>query len=170
MGLASESDNPQARKTDELSSSCLCGSPVFLSLNSQEFSLLAIFEPLNPREFSYEQPRRNEMPSSQAICIYTTTETAEQAGAIAHALVEKRLAACVQVQGPIRSTYWWQGKIDASDEWLCVAKSTEEKYAEAEAAIRSLHSYDEPEVIAVPIVAGSASYLDWLRKQTSTGE
>ena len=86
----------------------------------------------------------------------------EEAELIATALVERRLAGCVQIVGPVRSVYRWQGSIEQGDEWLCLAKSTRAAYEEVEATIRELHSYECPEVIATPIVAGSAAYLAWL--------
>lgn len=110
------------------------------------------------------------MTPGDTLSVTTTTETAEQANSLARAMVERRLAACVQVQGPVRSTYWWQGQIQQSQEWLCVAKTTSEKYSDIEQAIRSLHPYEEPEIIAVPIVAGSPSYLAWLRSELSNDE
>jgi periplasmic divalent cation tolerance protein len=88
----------------------------------------------------------------------------EEAERIAAALVERRLAACVQVLGPIASRYRWQGKVEQAREWLCLAKTEASRYPELEAAIRELHSYDEPEIVATPIVAGSAGYLDWVAK------
>ena len=100
------------------------------------------------------------------IQITTTVGAREEAEQIANALVERRLAACVQVIGPIKSVYRWQGNVEHADEWLCVIKTTENKFEAAAAAIRQLHPYDCPEVIAVPIVAGSDAYLAWLREQT----
>ena len=94
--------------------------------------------------------------------IQTTTGSEEEAERISAALVERRLAACVQVIGPISSTYRWQGKVESSREWLCLAKAEASGYAALEAAIRELHSYDEPEIVATPIVAGSQGYLAWL--------
>jgi periplasmic divalent cation tolerance protein len=94
--------------------------------------------------------------------VTTTTASEEEAERIGAALVERRLAACVQVVGPIASHYRWQGAVERSTEWMCVAKTSAERYPELEAAIRELHSYDEPEIIASPIVAGNASYLEWL--------
>ncbi|NLF67812.1 MAG: divalent-cation tolerance protein CutA [Candidatus Anammoximicrobium sp.] len=101
----------------------------------------------------------------ETIQVSTTTETKADAERIAAALVAQRLAACVQVAGPISSCYRWQGKIETAEEWLCTAKTTRETYDQVEQAIRGLHPYDEPEIIAVPIVAGSPSYLAWLREQ-----
>lgn len=102
---------------------------------------------------------------SEAIQISTTTATRADAERIAAALVERRLAACVQVGGPITSCYRWQGTIETTQEWLCTAKTTRPAYERVEQAIRQLHPYDEPEIIAVPIVAGSAGYLTWLEQQ-----
>jgi periplasmic divalent cation tolerance protein len=68
----------------------------------------------------------------------------------------------VQVAGPIASRYRWQGEIETAREWQCVAKTETGRYEEVEAAIRELHPYDEPEIVATPIVAGSAGYLAWV--------
>jgi periplasmic divalent cation tolerance protein len=102
---------------------------------------------------------------SEAIQISTTTATREDAERLAAALVEQRLAACVQVGGPIASCYRWQGAIETAQEWRCTIKTTRAVYEQVERAIRQLHPYDEPEIIAVPIVAGSAGYLRWLEQQ-----
>jgi periplasmic divalent cation tolerance protein len=97
------------------------------------------------------------------LSVTTTTERQEEAQALAHALVEQRLAACVQVIGPIESTYWWQGEVQHATEWLCVAKTTQDRFEDLRQAIGRLHKYDEPEIIATPVTAGSESYLKWLR-------
>ena len=94
--------------------------------------------------------------------IVTTTNTREEAERIASGLVHQRLAACVQVSGPITSFYRWKGTIERSEEWRCVAKSRAEQFDEVSAAIQELHSYDVPEVVAMPMSAVSQSYLDWL--------
>jgi periplasmic divalent cation tolerance protein len=101
----------------------------------------------------------------EAIQVQTTTATRADAERIAAALVERRLAACVQISGPIRSCYRWQDAIETAEEWLCAAKTTRAAYARVEQAICELHPYDEPEIIAVPIVAGSPGYLTWLAEQ-----
>jgi periplasmic divalent cation tolerance protein len=108
-----------------------------------------------------------ESSMSQALQVATTTANKSDAERIARALVERRLAACVQVSGPITSTYRWQDAIETATEWLCTIKTTEANYDRVEATIRQLHTYDEPEIIALPIVAGSATYLDWLRDQVN---
>ncbi|HOP85318.1 MAG TPA: divalent-cation tolerance protein CutA [Syntrophorhabdaceae bacterium] len=97
--------------------------------------------------------------------IYTTTDRIDIAEAISNRLVEERLAACVQVLGPITSTYWWQGKIETSQEWLCIIKSKKGLYKQVEDTIKSIHHYDVPEIIAVPIAMGSQDYLNWLKKE-----
>jgi periplasmic divalent cation tolerance protein len=94
--------------------------------------------------------------------VLTTAGSEEEAAQIAAALVEKRLAACVQVVGPIVSRYRWQGEVEEEREWQCLAKTTRAAYPAIEAAIRELHSYDEPEIVAAEIVAGSPGYLAWI--------
>jgi periplasmic divalent cation tolerance protein len=96
------------------------------------------------------------------IQVITTTTSKAEAEAIARALVGQRLAACVQVLGPIASTYWWQGKIETSQEWQCWIKSRRDLYEQIERAIRQVHSYEVPEILAIPVVAGSDSFLAWL--------
>ncbi len=99
---------------------------------------------------------------SEYVQVMTTAGSEEEAGRIASLLVERRLAACVHVVGPVVSRYRWQGKVEEEREWQCLAKTTRAAYEAVEAAIRELHSYDEPEIVATPIVAGSAGYLAWL--------
>ena len=99
---------------------------------------------------------------SEYIQVATTVATEKQAGAIAALLVEQRLAACVQVVGPMTSHYRWQGKIETAGEYLCLAKSRAALYPEIEAAIKTIHPYEVAEIIAMPIIAGSKEYLAWL--------
>jgi periplasmic divalent cation tolerance protein len=101
------------------------------------------------------------------IQVTTTASTKEEAAKIAKALLEGRLAACVQILGPIESRYWWNGKIEQSTEWLCLIKTNRGKYPAVEAAIRANHSYEVPEIVACPIELGSEPYLDWLRSETA---
>ena len=96
------------------------------------------------------------------IQITTTTETKEEAEKIAQYLVVEKLAACVQIAGPITSIYRWKGKVENTQEWLCLIKTREELYDKVETAIKKLHSYETPEIIAVPIIKGSKEYLNWL--------
>ncbi len=94
--------------------------------------------------------------------VSTTVASEEEAERIGAVLIERRLAACVQVLGPMVSRYWWQGEVEQAREWLCLAKTESSRYPELEATIGELHSYDEPELVATPIVAGSAGYLGWI--------
>ena len=96
------------------------------------------------------------------IQVTTTTETKEQAQAIARHLVEEKLAACVQITGAIESIYRWKGKVEITQEWLCLIKTREDLFLKIESAIKKMHSYDMPEIIAIPIVKGSKEYLAWL--------
>ena len=98
--------------------------------------------------------------------VVTTTERREDADAIARTLVERRLAACAQVLGPITSTYRWKGKIETRQEWQCSAKSRGELFPEIERAIRQIHPYDVPEILVVPVSAGGAGYLAWVDEET----
>ena len=98
------------------------------------------------------------------IQVTTTTETKEQAQTIAQHLVEAKLAACVQILGPITSIYRWKGKVENAQEWLCLIKTRDNLYAKVEAAIKSVHSYETPEIISVRIIEGSKEYLSWIDK------
>ena len=106
---------------------------------------------------------------SDFIQVVTTTAHREDATAIARSLVESRLAACVQVLGPITSTYRWQGEIETAKEWQCWAKTTLELYEKVEGAIRRIHPYEVPEILAMPIVTAAESYLAWIEEQVRVG-
>jgi periplasmic divalent cation tolerance protein len=94
--------------------------------------------------------------------VLTTAGNKSEAESIAHTLVERGLAACVNVVGPIVSIYRWEGKIENAEEWLLLAKTTASAYPLVQDAIRELHSYDLPECIAVEIDSGSPDYLSWI--------
>lgn len=96
------------------------------------------------------------------IQVMTTAETKELAQSIARHLVEEKLAACVQITGAAFSTYRWAGKIETAREYLCLIKTREDLFTRVESAIKKLHSYETPEIIAVPIINGSKEYLKWL--------
>jgi periplasmic divalent cation tolerance protein len=98
--------------------------------------------------------------------VKTTTDSKDEARMLAEAIVTERLAACVQVLGPIQSTYWWNGSIEKTAEWLIIMKATSETFEALERFIREKHSYDIPEIIATPIAAGSPEYLEWIQKET----
>jgi periplasmic divalent cation tolerance protein len=101
-----------------------------------------------------------------ALEIQVTCGGAAEAARIAALLVEQRLAACVQ-QLPIHSTYRWQGEIEHEDEILLLVKTTPDRYVDVERVVLDAHSYDVPAITAVPIVAGSQEYLDWVVAETS---
>jgi periplasmic divalent cation tolerance protein len=100
------------------------------------------------------------------IQVSTAIDSEEGAQKIAETLVSARLAACVHVVGPIKSTYWWQGQIERAQEWVCIAKTRQALYQEVEQAIRAIHPYEEPEIIATPILMGSKGYLAWIAGET----
>jgi len=103
--------------------------------------------------------------SNNYIQVFTTVEKREDARKIAGQAVEKRLAACVQVLGPITSTFWWDNKIDEAEEWLLIMKTRNDLYDDLERLIRGLHPYEVPEILASPIVSGYQGYLDWLDRE-----
>lgn len=100
------------------------------------------------------------------IVILVTTGSEAEAEQIARALVEERLAACVNVLNPIRSIYRWEGKIADEREWLLLIKTRTASLPVVQARVKALHSYQVPEVIALPILAGSEEYLRWLEQET----
>jgi periplasmic divalent cation tolerance protein len=104
----------------------------------------------------------SEAIMTDAIVVMTTTASRDEATKIATTLVERQLAACVQIIGPISSVYRWQENVEQSEEWLCIVKTQRSIYSTLESAIRALHSYDVPEIIALPVIEGSESYLNWL--------
>ena len=99
------------------------------------------------------------------IQVVTTTDKREDAEKIAKALVEQRLVGCVQIIGPIESTYWWKGNMETAQEWLCLMKTNKNLYDELDTAIKAIHPYETPEIVAMPIVAGSHDYLQWLSSE-----
>ncbi len=101
------------------------------------------------------------------IQVLTTAETRDDAENIGRALVDGRLAACVQIVGPVTSIYRWQGKINTAQEWQCWAKTRRELYGRIEETIRRLHPYQLPEILAVAVTAGSVDYLAWLAEETN---
>ena len=104
---------------------------------------------------------------TEYIEVHTTIDSQEGAQKIANAIVSRHLAACVQVSGPITSTYWWQEKMEQAEEWVCTAKTRDELYSQLEQVIREVHPYDVPEILAVNVVAGNTDYLTWVSQETS---
>ncbi|MCX6597880.1 MAG: divalent-cation tolerance protein CutA [Acidobacteria bacterium] len=100
------------------------------------------------------------------IVVYCTCPTAEDAQRLASALVEQRLAACVNIVSGVLSVYRWQGAVENSPELMLIIKTRREHFPALRAALERLHPYELPEIIALPVVDGSPGYLDWLDKET----
>jgi periplasmic divalent cation tolerance protein len=98
--------------------------------------------------------------------VQTTTDNRVEAMELARAAVEARLAACGQVVGPVASTYWWGDEIERAEEWLVVFKLPADCYEALAEFLAERHSYDEPEIVATPFVAGSPSFLAWVTDET----
>jgi periplasmic divalent cation tolerance protein len=96
------------------------------------------------------------------IQVLTTTESKEAAQKRADAVLSGRVAACAQIVGPIAGSYWWKGKIEHAEEWLCIMKSRSDLYGELETVVRANHGYDVPEVMAIPVQTGLNAYLQWM--------
>jgi periplasmic divalent cation tolerance protein len=103
---------------------------------------------------------------SPFIIVLVTCGSEEEGGRIGHALVEERMAACVNLISPVRSIYRWEDKIWDEREWLLVIKTQRSRFKDVEAKVKSLHSYSVPEIISLPIVEGSSPYLQWLEDMT----
>ena len=97
--------------------------------------------------------------------VLTTTESKDDATALARAVLTERAAACVQVVGPVESHFWWRGELVTAEEWLCVMKTTAARLDPLLQLVREKHGYDVPEVTATPITRGSPSYLDWISEE-----
>jgi len=102
------------------------------------------------------------MSDSGAIVVLLTVANGEEAARLADMLVGSRLAACVQIMPAMESVYRWQGKIERQSEILLIIKTLKSKFADLEREVRALHSYETPEIIALPIIAGSTPYFAWL--------
>lgn len=106
------------------------------------------------------------MPQTEILLVQITCPAAD-APALAEALVRQRLAACVNVLPGVRSTYRWQGQVEQAEETLLVAKTTQARYAALETAVRRLHPYELPEIVAVHVTGGLPAYLQWVEDSTT---
>ena len=105
----------------------------------------------------------------RTLLVFTNLPDRAAAERLADALVEKRVAACVNILAPCRSVYRWQSELQRDEEHPVLIKTTEERYAALEAAIRAAHPYELPEIIAVPVERGLPAYLDWVSAETAAG-
>jgi periplasmic divalent cation tolerance protein len=96
------------------------------------------------------------------VIVYITASNAQEANDIAEALLKERLAACANVVESVKSIYWWKGNLERDDESLIILKTTEGKFDVLAERVKELHSYENPEIVAVPILKGSSDYLDWI--------
>ena len=103
-----------------------------------------------------------------AIAVFMTAGDHDEATRIAEMLVEKQLAACVQILPVMESVYRWQGKVERQNELLLIAKTTAPNFTALESAVRALHSYETPEIVAVPLTDGSPAYLKWLQENVAS--
>ena len=108
------------------------------------------------------------MPDSfQAIVVFITAPTRDEARAIADKLVETQLAACVQILPEMESVFRWQGKVERQPEHLLLAKTAADRFAELEREVRAMHSYETPEIVSFPLTESSPDYLRWLQESVN---
>jgi periplasmic divalent cation tolerance protein len=107
------------------------------------------------------------MATGDWLTVLTTTDAAEKAEALARGAVRDRVAACAQISGPVTSVYRWKGAVETATEWQVLFKTTGARYDALESYLREAHDYDTPEIIATPVVRGSADYLRWVEEETA---
>ncbi len=101
--------------------------------------------------------------NGEPVVVLMTASSREEAGRIAEMLIRERLAGCVQILPEIQSVYRWQGKVERESEVLLIAKTTSARFDELDRAVREIHSYETPEIVALPLTAVSGPYLEWLQ-------
>ncbi|MGW1027023.1 divalent-cation tolerance protein CutA [Streptomyces sp. NPDC002577] len=106
------------------------------------------------------------MTTAEWLTVLTTTDDEGKARRLAHGAVEARVAACAQIPGPVTSVYRWEGTVETADEWQVLFKTTADRYEALETWLTEAHDYDVPEIIATPVVRGSAAYLAWVTRET----
>jgi periplasmic divalent cation tolerance protein len=106
----------------------------------------------------------------EAIAVVTTTAEKADADKLAQAVLERRLAACVQTSGPIESRYWWNNRIETAQDWLVTIKTRRDLFKPLEKLLLELHPYDQPEIVATSLVEASPGYLKWLAEQVKEGK
>ena len=105
------------------------------------------------------------MKESSYIVLFITTANAEEARHISGALLEQKKAACINIVPKVSSSFLWQGRIDSTQESLLIIKTKASQLDELVRLVKDIHSYDIPEIIAVPIVGGNQQYLEWIDKE-----
>jgi len=109
------------------------------------------------------------MENRENVVIFITTGTDEEAHKVAEALLKNRDAACVNIVPRINSLFWWQDRLDSAQESLLIVKSKASLLSEIVRLVKEVHSYDVPEVIALPIIGGNPDYLEWISKEVKQG-
>lgn len=107
------------------------------------------------------------VPTGDVYSVQVTAPSAEEAGRLGRLAVERRLAACAQVAGPITSTYWWEGTVTCATEWVCTLKTMASRLQELTDLLRGAHTYEVPEIIATRVAAGDPDYLAWVEAETT---
>ena len=102
------------------------------------------------------------------LIIVTTSDNRDELDAIGTAVVKSRAAACAQVNGPITSHYIWEGKKETSTEWQLKIKTLESRYNDVEKIIKEMHSYEVPQIVAIPVTKGSSEFMEWIKNSVST--
>lgn len=105
------------------------------------------------------------MENDQKVVIFITTGTHEEANQLAEVLLKQRKAACINIVPGVSSRFWWEGQLHSDQESLLIAKAKASLLDEIVALVKEVHSYDVPEVIALPIIGGSSDYLEWIGKE-----
>lgn len=104
---------------------------------------------------------------SRHVEVHVTADSREEAERIVNAAVASRVAAGAQISGPIASTYWWKGEIQRNDEYLILMKTTTDRLDDLILVVKEAHSYETPEIVAIPIEGGLADYLNWITEETA---
>ena len=106
------------------------------------------------------------MEQSEPLEVKLTAPSATEARRLGDLALERRLAACAQVSGPVDSSYWWNGEIATATEWTCTLKTTGSRLSALLEAVRAAHPYEVPEILVTAVVGGDADYLAWIRAET----
>ncbi|MGH4028105.1 divalent-cation tolerance protein CutA [Actinomycetota bacterium Odt1-20B] len=109
----------------------------------------------------------NDRTDPHLLTVLTTTDTEDKAARLARGAVTARVAACVQINGPVTSVYQWDGAVETAREWQLLLKTTAARYAALEAWLTEAHDYDTPEIIATPVVRAAPAYAEWVERETA---